>query len=181
MLKKTLVNCFLMTWVAVMFIDVAPETCDFHRTVKGKLDRYLDAGGVWQGAWKLFAPNPDSFNGSITADIGFADGKRVVLKSPEWRKLSAWERFKEFREAEFVDGMLDKSNSCAWSTYAAYLQRTVSHPTNPDLKPTEVVLIRDWVDIAPPNEFNIKEFPDPPEMTSTFVFFAEEYLPESED
>lgn len=177
MFKKLVINCFIAAWLAVMFFDAAPETCDFHRTVKYKLGNYLDVVGLWQGRWNLFAPAPDSVNGSITAEIEFADGEQVILKSPEWRKLNAWERFVTFREAEFIDGIRVDRNSPAWPTFAAYLQRTVPHPTKPELKPTEIFLIRDWVDIPPPNEFNIKEFPDPPEMRSTFVFFAKEYSP----
>lgn len=175
MLKKSIINCLLVCWLVVMAIDAAPWTCQFHGKLKQDLDPYLDVTGLWQGGWQLFAPEPDKLNSSLTAELVFADGEKVFLNSPKWRELSAWQRLVRFREAEFVDGITTDWNSCAWPTYADYLRRTTPHPNNKDLKATEVLLIRNWVDIMPPNSFTVTEFPEPPEQTSTFIMFAEMY------
>ena len=173
MLKKTLINCFLIAFLLVMAIDSAPWVGTWHGELKQKLDPYLDATGLWQGGWALFAPTPDMNNASVSAELNFADGEQVIYRSPEWRKLSAWERFVRFREAEFIDKIRSDANYCVLPSYSEYLHRTISHPTGKDLKATEVIVSRHFVDIGPPNSFSITQFPDPPEQTETFIMFAE--------
>jgi hypothetical protein len=177
MFKKLLVNCFLIVWLLVLAIDSAPETGNWHRELKSNLDFYLDITGLWQGGWQLFAPDPDKMNVSITATATFEDGREVVWRSPDWRSLSTWQRFLSFREAEFIDDIRLDHNAGAWPDFADYLSRTVRHPGDPDLKPTMIVLKRNWVVIPRPNPINISQFPEVPAMNRDFIFFAEEYQP----
>ena len=175
MLKKTLVNCFLLTWLVVIAIDAAPEIGIGHRYLKDKLDPLLDKTGLWQGQWKLFAPEPDQINVGITAEITYGDGQISVWHSPQWRSLSAWQRFLQFRHAEFIDNVRKDENSCVWPSYADYLARTVPHPEGLDVQPTNIVLSRQWVMIPPPNPVNISEFPEPPPYNGSYIFFAKDY------
>ena len=175
--RKILVNCFLLVWLMVLFIDAAPQLGQWHLTLRGKLDAYLDVTGLWQGDWSLFAPNPDKINVSITANVTFVDGREVVWRSPDWRSMSAWQRFLSFREAEFIDNVrLDKFVD-VWPDLANYLSRTIKHPEDPELKPTMIVLARQWVIIPKPNKDNLKQFPEVPAMNRDFIFFAEDYEP----
>lgn len=178
MLKKYLINFFLACWLLVMLIDATPLLTLRHGKLKNALDPYLDVTGLWQGGWQLFAPTPDMINASISAELAFSDGSKVVVDTPKWRELSAWKRFTLFREAEFIDSARLDGNSCVWPGYCEYLRRTIKHPTNPESKATEVLLIRNWVDIAPPNSFTVTQFPEPPEQTNRFIMFAEMYSDE---
>ncbi|MFK7770110.1 MAG: hypothetical protein AB8B55_23070 [Mariniblastus sp.] len=187
MLKKSLVNIFLVGFLLVMLIDPAPripasiagvelpQLRKWQGQLKDGLDPYLDATGLWQGDWRLFAPSPDKINASVTAEVAFEDGKIVLVKTPNWREISAWERFVKFREAEFVDGVRNDNNRAIWPTYADYLRRTVKHPTDEKQRVTEVLLSRRWANIAPPDEFNILEFPEPPMKTGSYIMFVKRF------
>jgi hypothetical protein len=161
----------------VLAIDSAPEVGNWHRVIKSELDYYLDVTGLWQGGWQLFAPDPDKINVSITALVTFEDGKEVVWHSPDWRSMSAWQRFLSFREAEYVDNVRADNKAAAWPDLANYFSRTIVHPENPDIKPTMVVLKREWVIIPKPTPVNVSQFPEVPAMNRDFIFFAEEYQP----
>ena len=130
---------------------------------------------TWQGGWQLFAPDPDKINVSITANVSFPDGREVVWRTPDWRSMSAWQRFLRFREAEFIDNVRQDRNACVWPSFADCLGRSIAHPNEPDLKPTMIVLTRHWVVIPPPNPTNISQFPEVPAMNSNFIFFAKEF------
>lgn len=172
---KILINCFLIVWLLVLAIDAAPEVGDWHRGVKNNLDAFLDVTGLWQGGWTLFAPDPDKINVAVQADITFSDGRETTWRSPVWRSMSTWQRFLRFREAEFIDNVRRDGNSCVWPSFANYLGRNVSHPDNPELKPTKIVLTRDWFLIPPPNPDNIIQFPEVPKMNCSDIFFAKEF------
>ncbi len=175
MFKKLVINCFLVVWLVVLAIDAAPELGTWHKNLKDRLDFYLDVTGLWQGGWQLFAPEPDKINVAITARVAFPDGREVAWRSPDWRSMSAWQRFLRFREAEFVDNVRQDNNSSAWSDYADYLARNTVHPDNPELKPTMIVLTREWVLIPRPNPTNLCQFPEVPAMNRNFIFFAKDY------
>lgn len=177
MFKKRFVNCFLLTWLLVLGVDAAPDMGDWHRNLKEKLDPFLDVTGLWQGNWNLFAPEPDKINVAITAEVIFPDGEEIVWRSPEWRSMSAWQRFLSFREAEFIDNVRKDVFQVVWSTFADYLSQLVVHPTNPELKPTGIILTRHWVIIPAPNSDNVKQFPELPDMDSSYIFFAKDLLP----
>ena len=176
-MKKLVINCFLLIWLLVLAIDSAPELGDWHRKIKNDLDAYLDVTGLWQGGWQLFAPDPDKVNVSITANVTFEDGREVIWRSPDWRSMSTWQRFLSFREAEYIDNIRLDNNAGAWTDFSYYLSRTVKHPEATNLKPTMIVLTRDWVIIPPPNPINLSQFPEVPAMNRSFIFFAEDYQP----
>jgi hypothetical protein len=175
MFKKILINCFLVGWLAVLAIDAAPEISPGHKALKDRLDPFLDVTGLWQGGWGLFAPQPDKVNIRIHADVTFSDGREVAWHSPDWRSLSAWQRFLRFREAEFVDKVRLDEHVNIWPTFADYLCEQIPHPEKPSLKPTKIVLTQEWVKIPPPNPVNARKFPEVPAMENSFVFFAKEY------
>ena len=177
MVKKILINVFLVVWLIVMAIDPAPQLGQWHQKLQDALDPYLDVSGLWQGRWLLFAPEPDKVNIELSAEITFPDGAHVQWHSPKWRTMSAWDRFLRFRESEFVDNVRRDVYRGVWPTLSDYLSRTVSHPVNPQLKPSKIVLTRHWIIIPPPNAKNVRQFPEPPEPNDYFAFYKKEYRP----
>jgi len=178
MLKKTIVNLFLVGWFAILFIDAAPHVSESHSKADLWLDRYLDVTGLWQGGWELFAPQPDKVNAGIEAKVEFSDGSTVVWNTPDWRSMSALDRFLRFREAEYVDSIRMESNYVALSDYAQFLARSIEHPDDPDAVAKTIVLTHRWVDIPKPNSGNIELFPETPEFEKSFVLFADDVKPD---
>lgn len=177
MSRKSVINCFLVCWLLALVIDAAPDMGSWHRQLRTHLDAYLDVTGLWQGNWQLFAPEPDKINVAISANVTFPDGQEVAWESPKWRTLSTWDRFLRFREAEFWDNVRKDESSCVWPTLADYLGRQIKHPEQPDLAPSKIVLTRHWVLIPPPDEQNIRQFPDVPPMNQSYIFYAKDFQP----
>ena len=220
MLKKYLINFFLVCWLLVMFIDAAPSkqfgiakgidveeelismppkdwaddpyyeigvletvyvpVTNWHFELKKIFSPYLYSIGLWQGNWKLFGPEPDKVNVTVSLELVFADGTTLVLDTPQWRELSAWKRLCLFRESEYVDELRVDGNSCIWPPYVKYMREITRHPTKREEKAIEAVLSRRWVEMGPPNSFTVTQFPEPPEQTNSYIMFVDTFEPEGE-
>ncbi len=148
-LKRRLTSLFLGAWLLLLFVDALPRTSLFHQRLKNWVDPFLDVTGLWQGTWQLFAPEADKIDIRVTAEIRYADGSTRSWKSPDWRDLSRWQRFVNFREMEYYDAVRRNQNSPAWASLADYLARTVPAEGGSSIKPTKVTLARHW-SLVPP-------------------------------
>lgn len=174
MLKKIFINCFLVGWLLVLAIDSAPILGKWHQDLKDELDPYLDVTGLWIGGWQLFAPEPDKVNSYLSAEVRFADGKAAFIRSPQWRSLSASERFLNFRKAEYFDKIRLDNNAPAWPALCEYWGKTTDHPDGLDIKAKEIILKRNWVVIPKPTPENLIQFPTPPKCNRNYIIYAKE-------
>ena len=174
MLKKIFINCFLLGWLLVLAIDSAPILGKWHQDLKDELDPYLDVTGLWIGGWQLFAPEPDKVNSYLSAEVRFADGKAAFIRSPEWRSMSASERFLNFRKAEYFDKIRLDNNAPAWPALCEYWGKTTDHPDGLDMKAKEIILKRNWVVIPKPTPENLIQFPTPPKCNRDYIIYAKE-------
>lgn len=174
MLKKIFINSFLIGWLLVLVIDSAPVTGQWHQKIKNELDPYLDVTGLWIGGWQLFAPEPDKVNSYISAEVRFADNRSAFIRSPQWRIMSASERFMNFREAEYFDQLRLDNNSAAWPALCDYWGNTTEHPDKLDIAAKEIILKRHWVVIPEPNKINLLQFPAPPKCNQEYIIYAKE-------
>lgn len=174
MLKKIFINFFLIGWLLVLAIDSAPITGQWHQQLKDQLDPYLDVTGLWIGGWQLFAPEPDKVNSYISAEVRFADKKSAFIRSPQWRLMSAPERFISFREAEYFDKIRLDNNAAAWPALCKFWGNTAEHPDGLDIPAKEIILKRHWVVIPEPNQGNLLQFPAPPECNRDYIIYAKE-------
>lgn len=179
MLKKILVNCFLIGWLLVLAIDSAPITGQGHQYLNEKLDPYLDVTGLWIGGWKLFAPEPDKVNSYISAEVRFADKRSAFIRSPKWRELSALDRFLNFRKAEYFDSIRLDTNAPAWPALCEYWGNTTDHPDGLDIPAKAIIVKRHWVVIPKPNQENLLQFPAPPKCNRDYIIYAKELNVES--
>ncbi|MCP4777271.1 MAG: hypothetical protein GY880_23875 [Planctomycetaceae bacterium] len=174
MLKKIFINFFLISWLLVLAIDSAPITGQWHQQLKDRLDPYLDVTGLWIGGWQLFAPEPDKVNSYISAEVRFADKKSAFIRSPQWRLMSAPERFISFREAEYFDKIRLDNNAAAWPALCKFWGNTAEHPDGLDIPAKEIILKRHWVVIPEPNQENLLQFPAPPKCNRDYIIYAKE-------
>jgi len=132
---------------ALILIDVTPSLGAVHDSLRQGIDPIMDVTGLWQGTWQLFAPNVDKMNVRVEAEIVFSDGQRAVWHSPDWPRLSSWQRFVLFRHQEYYDNIRLDDSKLAWRPLARHLARTVSPPLGGDAVPERVTLKRVWAQI----------------------------------
>ena len=148
--RRLTANIVIMTFLATVAIDAMPSTCTAHQRLKDKIDPALDATGLWQESWRLFAPEPDSVNIRLSARVVFENGSDIVWHSPNYSQLNAWERFLMFRRMEYFDSLRQDNNSAAWEPFAKYIAASVADQTKQG-RPVRVELNRYWVVIPEPN------------------------------
>ena len=144
---KRLANILLLS---LLLIEGLPELGPAHRGIRQHLDWIVDKTGLWQGSWKLFAPQVDKINVAISAEITFSDSSVQTWRSPDWSKMGPIEKNRYFRHMEYYDNMRLDKHRAVWRSFAEYLVRTIKHDTSPGLKVVSVKLIRHWTNIAPP-------------------------------
>lgn len=151
-IRRVSANTIILTFLCVILIDGLPPVCEAHYRLKDAVDPMLDATGLWQQTWALFAPEPDFVNSRVSARIDFEDGTTEYWESPDWKNTSAAYRFVKFRQMEYFDRLRMDANSPAWEPFAKHLASTVPPPDESTAKVVLVRLRRHWVNIPPPEE-----------------------------
>lgn len=148
---RVLQNVFIAAVLLLMLGDGVPVYSSWQGALKRALDPIADGTGLWQGSWKLFAPNVDRVNVAVSAEVFYADGHREVWNSPDWATLPFSTRFTRYREGRFIDKVRLDTNRSAWPGLARYVARTHPHPEDPGIPVTSVRLIRRWGETPPPS------------------------------
>jgi hypothetical protein len=145
------VNAFLAAFLVWIAID------GFHRTgcnapLKDAINLPLLVTGLWQGPWRLYAPDVDKLNLRLKADLVFADGATAAWSSPDWTELSALGKFVRARDMNYFNAILLAGHELEWDDLCAYLARTVPHPQGRAERAVEVTLSLRGAQIPPPSE-----------------------------
>jgi len=148
--REVAVNLFIGWVLVAMLIDGLPTICLLHGRAKSGIDGSLDALGIQQGSWQLFAPQVDKVNTRISARIRYADGAEAHWQQPDWSTMSAWRKVRTFRHAEYYDSIRLDRNRPGWPSLAQYLSRTVPHPRGENVSAVQVVLTRQKATIPDP-------------------------------
>jgi hypothetical protein len=119
-LRLFAVNAFIATIVLFVAIDTLPQSPKALRTT---LTPLLIRMGINQGEWNLFAPEPDIVNTRIRAEITYRDGETRQWRSPDWAKVSAWEKWVGHRHVEWYDHIIS-NETAAWESWCRHLART---------------------------------------------------------
>lgn len=169
-------HLFVGVLLAIMLIDGTPRTCAWHRWIVQTWRPALSLVSLHQPKWQLFAPGPMSSNQYVTARVTLSDGQVLDWRSPDWRRLSLWQRFLHCRHIKFY-GMLqgnarrDKT-SASWPSFADYLARLLAPPDG--RKVTRVELTSHWYDITRPTD-RWQAFGTSGEYKDAKLFFAKDY------
>lgn len=148
------------------------ETLPISSWLRDRVDPVADQLGLSQDAWGMFAPDVDSQNTRLSAEIEYTDGERRQWRSPDWASMNLGERFITRRESEYLDAVFQSYNLAAWPPLADDLARRM----RPEAKPKRVRLYYATAYFPDPNETTWKiEGPTP---FSEPVLFYEKAYPE---
>lgn len=167
---------FIAALLCILLVSGLPTFFPAQGRLREWSDDFVDALGLWQGQWQLFAPEPDKINVRVRAYVQFADGADAVWTSPDWRRLSAWEKFRFFRQGEYFDGVRQNANRGAWPALARYVRTHVPHPKGLDVPVRRVILHRDYVVLPPPSD-PLRPVSRPFPLSDTYVFHWENVRP----
>ena len=146
------VNLFLAGFLAVLAIDAFHTVNDAHQAVRDQLNVPLVLTGLWQGPWRLYAPDVDKDNLRLKADLVFADQATATWSSPDWSQLSALQKFRFARHINYYNAILLADRQPAWDALCAYLARTVRHPGGKPVPAVQITLSLRGATVPPPDQ-----------------------------
>lgn len=157
--SRVRVNVFLAIFLPVLALD-AFHRCSADEEIAAQLnDRVLAPTGLWQGPWRLYAPDVDNINLRLTAEIHFADEAVATWQSPEWTELSALEKFRRARMINYLNWILTAGREVEWDALCAYLARTTPHPKGGAAQVASVSLVLRGAIIPDPDEKTVPAGP----------------------
>lgn len=171
--RKIATNLFIACFLVVMVVDALSGISPALQTAERILDPILDATGLWQDSWRLFAPSPKSLNAYVSARIEFDDGSNYEWRSPRWRQLSLVDKFKLVRHTKFYENLRLDSYSEVWPAFADYRVRQLPEPLR-QKGVVRVVLRRHWKPIPRPTSrwHSLSEGSAPERQ---YAFYTREY------
>lgn len=147
--QKLAASLFIVCFVALGLIDATPVVVVGHARLESSVDPFLDASGLWQGDWQLFAPAPRDINVSISVRF-VGDGPSREWRSPEWRHLPLTQKFFLVRHMKFYEGIRLDRNENAWAALADYHLRQLPPAARRDI--VRVELRRHWRETPNPRD-----------------------------
>lgn len=138
-------NAFIAVVLLLIVIDGFPFS---PQQLRDLIDPVLDKSGLYQGEWSMFSP-PDSVNTRLSADIEYQDGTMAQWQSPDWRRLSYFDRFLASRRLEYLEKSGNLGGVQFWPELVEYMVRTHPGP-HPE---SGVKHVKIWIQTA--------EIPDP--------------------
>lgn len=149
--RRLLVNAFLVAFLAVLGVDGFRACNGAHQTAKDALNLPLLVTGLWQGPWRLYAPDVPKDNLRFKADVVFADQATATWTSPDWVDVSALRKFVLARHLNYFNN-LAPAGAPAWNGLCAYLARSVPHPQGKPADVVQVTLSLRGAKVPPPGE-----------------------------
>lgn len=147
--RKHAASLFIACFMALSAIDAMPVVFVGHQRLKAAVDPVLDALGLWQGDWQLFAPNPRNINVSISARF-VGEGAPQEWRSPDWRSLTLVQKFFLVRHMKFMELIRLDQHASAWHRFADYPVRQL--PPQARQGVVRVELTRHWRETPDPRD-----------------------------
>ena len=131
--KRRAIRWFCALFTLAIFCDSFPtdliwpenSTC---RTFQTRLNAALSRIGIWEGDWKMFAPDPAMSISRVSAEFAADERQVITWESPAWRSMSSAQRFRHFREINYFDRLLYPRHVVALGDFGDYLFRTYQQP-----------------------------------------------------
>ena len=157
--SRVRVNVFLAIFLPVLGIDAFHRCSADEQVATGLNDGLLAPTGLWQGPWRLYAPDVDDINLRLAAEIHFTDAAVASWSSPEWTEVSAVGKFRRARMMNYLNWILVADRDVEWDALCAYLARTTPHPNGATAKVESVSLILRGARIPDPDERTVPAEP----------------------
>ena len=146
-MKRVLLNVFIGGNLLFILVWAFPVNSVWSIGTRNLIAPYMHLSGLTQG-WNLFAPEPQSMNAYLIADITYRDGQTREWKFPVPQDYGYFRRYFMARQLKWsADNLRLDENSGLWPDAARYVARLNNVPENP---PATVTLIRRWSFIEPP-------------------------------
>lgn len=169
--KKLIASAFIGWHLFNLIVDGLPSTCLLQDAMQFDLQRYMNVVGQWQGSLAFFAPNPDSVNLHVEAEVEFTDGSKQHWRSPDWKNMTPWQRLRTCRQIKYFDNIRRDDRSNAWESFANWLAR--EHETD-GRKVKRVEISRHWVDLPPPASLVYNPLVDLPH-DKVYTFYRKDF------
>lgn len=144
----------------LMLVEALPVTTKAHQELDDAIDPFVDATGLWQYPWDLFAPDVKKVMVRVSAEFTYADGATMMWKSPDWKNRSVANKFRHFREMNFYERLRKSDNAEAWPAYCRFLAQEYGHREDGS-GPIEVELFVHEIFTHPPEstkgEYSLEE------------------------
>lgn len=165
--KRWLISVFLLFHLFVIFVWAFPIDTRPLLKIQRAIASYMAWSGLTQG-WRLFAPDPQSMNSYVTAQITYRDSQKKTWQFPMPQDYGYYRRYFMDRQVGWSYESLGKnSNAVLWPDAARYVARLNNQPNNP---PVTVVLVRHWSTITLP-------ISSQPETWHEYTLFTYSVLP----
>lgn len=150
-MRRKLTNLLIVAVLAIMFIHGLPSAGPIHDHVRQASASWIEAVGLWQKPWALFAPNVLKRNGRLSAAFEDVSGVVIRWESPTMTDLPVGARLTTFREAGFFMRIRNDDFSGAWESVAEGLARREFPVDLPGAHLVKTTLWRSWWDVPPPD------------------------------
>ena len=131
-LQKRAATAFIVVFVGLGVVDATPVVSPSHARLKNRIDAFMDATGLWQGNWRLFAPMPRKINVYVSARFVSGD-VAVDWHSPRWTQMGFVEKFFHVRHMKFYDAIRLDENRRTWEAFAEYQRRQLPPTIQDDI------------------------------------------------
>jgi hypothetical protein len=126
-LRKSLINCFLIAYLFVMFYELFPRLPLHHQLFK-PVKPAVDYAGLWQ-TFAVFVPNPRRTNIYLDALISFDDGKSTIWQFPRLEQMSILQRLQKERYRKFGnDHAYLADEKMLWPDLARFAAKQAQRP-----------------------------------------------------
>jgi len=149
-LRVLAIRGLVLTFLVAIAIDTLPSTWFPNSPFKKKFNTVLRYLGVWQGDWRLFAPNPRLKNTWIEAEVNDRLQHESVWRSPAWEQASVWYKFYGARHLNYYQRVGRQPLAC--EDFADYLRHSIPQRerVTPKIRWSEEGEILPPADLAPP-------------------------------
>ncbi len=169
-LRPRMVRSFVLFWGLVLAVETSPWGLGDWDRIKQPLSDALNACGLWQGQWGMFAPNPSVNNWWLTADIE-TDAGRESWSSPFWMEVPTIEKFRRFRYLNYYNRIQLIQYRIAAVDFARFLLRNRmvnAYEARPRQQPARRVwLYTNGLELVPPSDGTL-----PPRNEIVWVSFS---------
>jgi hypothetical protein len=143
--------------------------------LQSKLSRGLTRLGLQQGAWTLFAPEPDRINSRLRVEITYRDGRQIVWTSPDWRGEPAYRRWLSHRRFEWLDHLIPQGRPSVWEAWCRYLVKTQRADLEDPVRGARVRVIHEEAIVPLAEERPWKSWRTPIPVTQSTVLTIEQF------
>lgn len=165
--RRVFISLFLLFHLFVILVWAFPANPAPIRFARFLVGPYMNWSGLFQN-WNLFAPDPQSVNAYLDAEITCRNGEKKIWKFPMPQDYGYYRRYFLSRQLKWsADNLRQDRLSPLWPDAARYIARRNNDPANP---PVAVKLMRHWAQVPPPMSGE-------PETWNTYTFFRYSVAP----